>query len=88
MAELIPIDCGYVPPGRQEDVVTLLREMLAKAEAGEINGLCLLTIASRDGGGYDAIGEAWAGSVRTNVHAVLGGLRVLEARFIRDEVRF
>jgi hypothetical protein len=88
MSNLIPIDCGYVPPGRQEDVVTLLREMLAKAEAGEFNGICLLTISAREGGGYDAIGEAWAGSVTTNVHAVLGGLRVLEARFIREEVRF
>jgi len=62
MNKIIALDTGYVPPGPNQECIDLLKQMLERAEKGEINGVAIVTISARDAGAYDYIGSAWKGS--------------------------
>ncbi|CAO3459725.1 hypothetical protein [Azospirillum argentinense] len=63
------------------ETVRLLRDLLARAEAGEVSGVAVATLGpERPEGGVGEAGTAWSGAVRRNVHAALGAVTSLQLR--------
>jgi hypothetical protein len=70
-----------------ESAVSLLRELLDRAERGEIQGVCIATIESDGAGSVVGAGSAYAGEgVLQNVRAALGAIEALKVRFIKDRL--
>jgi hypothetical protein len=67
--------------------IEIAEELLDMARRGEIQGLAFVTIKTVGAGTVDSVGSGWAGNgVDQNVHAVLGGLVGLQARFIKSKI--
>jgi len=72
-----------------EAAISLLRNVLERAERGEVQGVCIATIESDGAGSVVSVGTAYAGEgVYQNVHAVLGGIEALKVRFARERLEW
>lgn len=68
-----------------DEVVEMLTSMLERAKSGEIQGALIATVESDGAGSVLNCGNAYAGQgARQNVHAALGSVEMLKARFMRD----
>lgn len=76
MSELAQLPC--VEP--DEDVVRLLRDLLASAEAGRLRGIALVTLLTRQ-----EIGHAYAGDFHEDVYSMLGALVSLQRRICEEK---
>lgn len=88
--QLLKLVTSTTPPSPvDDDVVALLRKLLRQAEAGEFNGLAVVTITSPQLGAYTGAGTAYAGSgVTEGVHTALGTVCVLQRRLERELLVF
>ena len=69
-----------------QDLIDGLEALLDMARNGNIQGLVYATIKSRGLGQYDHCGTGWRGAgVDNNVHTVIGGLSILQARLIHEK---
>ena len=78
-------DLKVVPlqPLVSETAVAMARDLLARAEAGQVNFIAVLAVTP-DGG----ILDGWTSGDNIRPFVVLGGLDVLHERFMRSEVEF
>jgi hypothetical protein len=88
MSEVVRLVTNTEPPCAIDDeVIEQLESLLAKAKAGEFNGIAFVTITSPELGAYIGCGTGWAGQgVHQGVHTVLGGVDVLHQRLLREKI--
>lgn len=76
MSQLAELPC--VAP--DEDVIYLLRELLAAAEAGRLRGIALVTLLT-----HREIGHAYVGDFHDDVYSMLGALVSLQRRICEEK---
>jgi len=67
-----------------DDLVQGLKALLEMAEAGKIQGLAYVSVATSGVGQYTGCGTGWHGHLG-GVHIVLGALTILQNRLIFEE---
>lgn len=71
-APVMPVD---------EELVRMLKAMLGRAEAGEIQGAAIATLEADGAGSLVSCGSTYGGAgLRQNVHAALGAVEALRIR--------
>lgn len=70
-----------------EETVRILEDFVERAKAGKIQGVAIVTVESDGAGSVLSTGTAYGGEgVRQNVHAALGAITYLQARFIAERL--
>ncbi len=74
---------GNTLPGQPvPDVIDTLREMLARAERGEIHAVAIVTVDTV----HDVTGTSWSGGAGTR-HALASGIAMLAQRYTEGMLR-
>lgn len=66
-----------------EPTVDFLRDLLGRAERGEIHGVAI--VALRREGTWCELGDGYVGAAKVYPATVIGGFEMLKARIIREE---
>lgn len=70
-----------------DETIAMFRTLLARAEAGEIQGALVATVESDGAGSVVSVGTAYGGEgVRQNVHAAAGAIATLQRRFMNERL--
>ena len=74
MTKVVSLSGSALPGERSEEVVGMLRELLARAEAGEISAVAMAYMVANG-----AAGTAWAGQGRR--YGLGGAILMLQGRY-------
>lgn len=66
-----------------QEAISTLRLILTKAEAGEIQGVAVVTVETDGAGSLLGVGSVYSGEgIKQNIHAAIGAVEALKYRMV------